>query len=123
MMRDRLYLVGTAMALMVVLFAVILLPIFRTIVFWFVTIVACSLLLLVIVAVVLFLRFSRALRGPRSLSGTRCPSCRKRRAMQETSREFLHGNVKFNLDHYRVIYRCAACGHEQEQEELVVAKR
>ena len=43
--------------------------------------------------------------------------------MQEAHREFLHPNVKFNLDHYRVVYRCAACGHEQQQEELVEAKR
>jgi len=43
--------------------------------------------------------------------------------MQETRREFLHGNVKFNFDHYRVVYHCTACGHEQEQEELVDQER
>jgi DNA-directed RNA polymerase subunit RPC12/RpoP len=119
MTKDRLYLVSTAIALLAVLFASILYPMVRSTVFWLFVVASCCLLLLVIVGIVLFLRFSRAIRGPRSLSGTRCPNCGKRRAMQETNREFLHGNVKFNLDHYRVVYHCKVCGHEQEQEELV----
>ena len=43
--------------------------------------------------------------------------------MQETRREFLHENVKFNVDHFRVVYHCTACGHKQEQEELVGQER
>ena len=120
-MKDRLYLVGTAIAIWAILFAAILFPVFRSIVFWLLIVATCWLLLLVIIGIVLFVRFSRAIKGPRPLSGTRCPSCRKRRAMQETSRAFLHGNVKVNLDHYRVVYRCTTCGHEQEQKELVDA--
>lgn len=123
MTRDRLYLVGTAVALLAVLFAAILFPVVRSTVFWLLMVAACWLLLLVIVGVVLFVRFSRAVSGPRSLSGTRCPSCGKRRAMQETSREFLHGNVKFNVNHFRVVYHCPTCGYEQVQEQLVDQER
>jgi hypothetical protein len=123
MTKDRLYLVGTAVALLAILLATILFPVVRSTVFWLLIVAACWLLLLVTVGVVLFVRFSQAVGGPKSLSGTRCPSCRKRRAMQEISREFLHGNVKFNVDHFRVVYHCTACGYEQEQEELVDQER
>ncbi len=34
------------------------------------------------------------------------------------SREFLHGNVKFNFDHCRVVYRCTVCGNEEEHADL-----
>ena len=103
MMRDRLYLVGTATAFMVVLFAAILFPVFRSVVFWLLNVSVCTLLLLVTVAIAIFIRFSRAVGGPKSLAGTRCPSCRKRRAMREASQEFLHGNAKFALDHYSFV--------------------
>ena len=108
-----------SLAILAVLFAAILFPVVRNTVFGLLIAAACLLLLLVIAGIVLLLRFSRAVGGPKSLSGTRCPHCKKRRAMQETSREFLHENVKFNLDHYSVVYQCMACGHEQEQEEHV----
>ena len=105
------------------LFAAILFPVVRSTVIWLLIIAGCWLLILVIIGIVLLMKFSRAVGGPKSLSGTRCPKCRKRSAMQETSRQFLHGNVKFNFDHYRVVYHCSACGHEQEQEELVDLKK
>ena len=123
MMKDRFYLVATATAILAVLFAAILFPVVRNTIFWLFIFAACLLLLLVIVGIVLLMKFSRAVSGPKSLSGTWCPNCRKRRAMQETSREFLHENVKFNFDHYRIVYHCTACNYEQEQEELVGLER
>ena len=123
MTKDRIYLVGTATAILTVLFAAILFPFFRSVVLWLSVVVACCSLLLLIGGIILLVKFGRAVGGPKSLSGTRCPSCRKRRAVQETSREFLHENVKFNFDHYRVEYRCTNCGHDQEQEEHVDLKR
>lgn len=122
MTKDRLYLVGTATAILATLFAAILFPFFRSVVLWLSVVVACWLLLLGIGGLVLLLKFGRAVGGPRSLSFTRCPSCKKRRAMKETSREFLHENVKFNFDHYRVVYGCTHCGYQQEQEEHVDLK-
>ncbi|WP_299460130.1 hypothetical protein [uncultured Gimesia sp.] len=77
-------------------------------------------LFLAIVVVVLFVFFSRGVQGPKSLSGTRCRKCGHRRVMQEVNREFLQGNVKTDFDHYKVIYRCTQCGHQQEQEEHVI---
>jgi len=41
--------------------------------------------------------------------------------MAETNREFLHGDVTFNFEHYQVEYRCTACGHERQQEEHIEA--
>lgn len=123
MSKDRLYLVATASTILATLFAAILFPFVRSIVWWLLIVAACWLLLLVIGGIVAVVLFSRSLQGPKSLSGTRCRKCRKRQAMQETSREFLHGNVKFNFDHYRVVYRCTDCGYEQEQEEFVDLKR
>jgi DNA-directed RNA polymerase subunit RPC12/RpoP len=119
--KDHLYLVATASAILAALFAVILSPSVRSLIWWLLIIAACWILLLVIVGIVLLVKFSRAVQGPKSLSGTRCPSCRTKKAMQETNREFLHGNVKFNIDHYRMDYRCTACGHEQQQEEQVAS--
>jgi hypothetical protein len=100
-----------------------LFPFVRSIVWWLLIVTACWLLLLLIGGIAAVVLFSRSLKGPKSLSGTRCRKCGKRRAMQETSREFLHGNVKFKFDHYRIEYRCVACGHEEQQEELVDLKR
>lgn len=123
MTKDRIYLVGTATLILATLFAAILFPFFLSVVLWLSVVLACCSLLLLIGGLVLLLKFGRAVGGPKSLSGTRCPSCKTRRAMQETSREFLHGNVKFNFDHYLVVYRCTHCGHDQEQEEHVDLKR
>jgi hypothetical protein len=53
-----------------VLFAAILFPVVRSTVFWLLIVAACWLLSLVIVGIVLFVRFSLAIRGPRSLSGS-----------------------------------------------------
>ena len=75
--------------------------------------------LLAVAGSVLLFGFHRALAGPRPLSGTRCQHCRKRRAMEEVDRQFLKENTKFNIDHYRVIYRCMHCGDQREQEEQV----
>ena len=47
MTKDRLYLVGTAVALLAVLFAAILFPVVRSTVFWLFIAAACWLLLLV----------------------------------------------------------------------------
>ena len=41
MTKDRLYLVGTAISILAVLFAAILFPVFRSIVFWLLIIAAC----------------------------------------------------------------------------------
>jgi Zn ribbon nucleic-acid-binding protein len=123
MNRDRLYLVATALGILAILFAAILLPPLRSILLGSLIIVACWLFAIMTVAFVLLVGFSRAVGGPKSLSGTRCPKCRKRSAMREMDREFLHGNVKFNFGHYRVVYRCVACGHQHEQEEHVDLKR
>lgn len=123
MTKDQLHLVGTGVTILTVLVAAILFPLFRSVAFWLLVSAACWLLLLVVVGMILLVKFSRAVGGQKSFSETRCPQCRKRRAMRETSREFLHGNVKFNIDHHRVLYRCAACGYEEEQEELVDPKR
>ncbi|MEZ5944921.1 MAG: hypothetical protein R3C18_26350 [Planctomycetaceae bacterium] len=123
MNKDRLYLVATASTILAILFAAILFPFFRSVVWWLLIVAVCWLLLLVIGGIVLVVKFSRAVGGSKSLSGTRCRKCGKRRAMKETSCEFLHGNVKFNFDHYRVAYRCNACGCEQEQDVFVDLKR
>jgi hypothetical protein len=122
MTKDRLYLVATASAILAVLFAAILFPFFRSVVWWLLIVVACWLLLLMIGGIVLLVKFSRAVQGPKSLSGTRCPSCTTRHSMQEIRREFLHENVKFNFDHYQVDYRCTVCGHGEQQEELLSAQ-
>ncbi len=99
MNRDRLYLLATAVGILAVLFAVILLPPLRSILLGSVIIAACWLFAIVSVGVFLLVRFSRAVGGPKSLSGTRCPQCRKWNAMREMDRVFLHGSVKFNFDH------------------------
>lgn len=119
MTKDRLYLVTTASAILAVLFAAILFPFFRSVVWWLLIVAACLLLLLMVGGIILLVKFSQTVQGPKSLSGTRCPSCKTRRSMQETNREFLKGNVKFNFDHYQVVYRCTACGHEHRQEEHI----
>ena len=111
---------ATALGILAVIFASVFFPTFRNTIL---IVGIGGILLLATVVFVFVYGFSRALSGPRSLSGTRCRKCRKRRAMQEVSREFLHGNVKFNFDHYRVEYRCTECGHEREQEEHVDLKR
>ena len=123
MNRDRLSLVTTASTILATLISAILFPFFRSMVWWLLIVSACWLMLLVIGVIVAVVLFSQSLKGPKSLSGTRCQKCGKRRAIQETSREFLHGNVKFDVDHVRVDYCCTACGQKQQQEELVDSKR
>ena len=91
MNRDRLYLVATAVGILAILFAAIFLPPLRSILLGSLIIAACWLFAIVSVGVVLLVRVSRAVGGPKSLSGTRCPKCRKRNAMREMDREFLHG--------------------------------
>ena len=120
MNRDRLNLVATAIGILAVIFASAFFPTFRNTIL---IVGIGGILLLATVVFVLIYGVSRSLNGPKSLSGTRCRKCGKRRAMQDVRREFLHGNVKFNFDHYRVVYRCTACGDEREQEEYVDLKR
>lgn len=117
--RDRPLLVGTAIGLLGLLLGSILSTTFRTFVFVILGLALATGVLVGVGVLVLWFFFSRAVRGPKTLAGTRCPSCGKRRAMQEASREFLRGNVKFPFDHYKVVYRCVECGHEHEQEEHV----
>lgn len=69
MTKDRLYLVATASAILATLFAAILFPFFRSIVWWLLIVATCWLLLLVIGGIILLVKFSRAVQGPKSLSG------------------------------------------------------
>lgn len=117
MTKDRLQLVATAGALLAALFAAILFPIVRSTLWYLLIAAACSFLLMLIGGIVFLIRFNRAVRGPKSLTGSRCPTCKTRRAMRETDRIFLRGNVKFHFDHYQVEYCCGECGHNQQQEE------
>jgi len=82
-----------------------------------------GIVLLVAAGIVLLILFNRGVDGPKSLSGTRCPKCGKRRAMEEASRTLLYGNVKMDFDHYEVVYRCSACEQRQEQEEHVFSEK
>lgn len=117
---DRRNLVTTAFYILAVIFASVFFPTFRNTIL----IVGIGGILLLATAVfVLLYAFIQALSGPKSLSGTRCLKCGKWRAMQEVSRQFLQGDVKFSYDHYRVVYRCAECVHEQKQVEHFARKR
>lgn len=121
--RDRVNLVLVAVGMLSLLFASIFFPIVRYTTYGLLIAAACGVVLLLATGIVLLILFNRGIDGPRSLSGTRCRVCRKRKAMQEVSREFLHGNAKVDFDHYRVVYRCSACGQQEEQEEHVFSKR
>ena len=120
MNKDRRNLVATAFGILAVIFASVLFPTFRNTIL---IVGIGGILLLATVVLVLLYAFSRALSGPKSLSGTRCRKCDKRGAMQEVSRQYLRYDVKFSYDHYRVVYRCTECVHEQEQVEHFARKR
>jgi len=120
MNRDRRKLVATAFGILAVIYASVFFPTFRTTIL--IVGIGGILLLAAVVFVILF-GFSRALSGPKSLSGTRCRKCGKWRAMQEVSRQYLRDDVKFSYDHYRVVYRCTECVHEQEHVEHFARKR
>lgn len=117
--RDRVNLVLVAGGLLTVLFASILFPIVRYTAYALLIAVVCGALLLIAAGIVLLVLFNRGVAGPKSLSGARCQTCGKRRALEEVGRTFLHGDVKVDFDHYKVVYRCSACNHQQEQEEHV----
>lgn len=119
MNRDRVNLVLVAVGLHFLLFASIFFPIVRHTVYALLIASVCGIVLLVTAGIILLILFNRGVAGPKALSGTRCPKCRKRRAIQEVSRRFLHGNSKVDFDHYKVVYCCSSCGHQQEQEEHV----
>ena len=121
--RDRVNLVLVAVGLLTVLFASIFFPIVRYTTYALLIAVVCGALLLIAAGIVLLVLFNRGIDGPKSLSGTRCKKCRQRRAIREVSRKFLYGNSKVEFDHYKVVYRCSACGHQQEQEEHVFPKK
>lgn len=121
--RDRVNLVLVAVGLITVLFASIFFPFVRYTTYALLIAVICGALLLIAAGIMLLVLFNRAVDGPKSLSGTRCRVCRKRRAMQEVSRDFLYGDSKVEFDHYKVVYCCSACGHQQEQEEHVFPKK
>lgn len=109
-------LVIAALGIFFALVACIVFPAFRTTILF---LVVAGIVLLASFVVILLVLFNRGVQGPKPLSGTRCRECGKRRAMQEADRKFLHENVKVDFDHYKVIYRCANCGQQQEQEEHV----
>ena len=121
--RDRVNLVLVAVGILSLLFASLFFPFVRHTAFALLIAALCGIVLLVATGIVLLILFNRGVAGPKSLPGTRCRVCRKRRAMQEVSREFLYGNSKVEFDHYRVVYRCLACGKQREQEEHVFPKK
>ncbi|QDT24946.1 hypothetical protein Enr10x_02400 [Gimesia panareensis] len=116
MNRDRLNLVLTAVGVLAVIAGCVLFPFFRWIAIGLIVTVPLLIGSLMIVVGVLL---NIGVRGPRSLSGRRCPRCGKRRALREYNRVFLYGNAKFPFDHFNVIYRCRYCEQIQVQEEHV----
>jgi DNA-directed RNA polymerase subunit RPC12/RpoP len=114
--KEKLTVVAVALGL---LFGSIFFPFVRYTAYALLIAVVCGALLLGVVGIVLLVLFNWGVDGPKSLSGTRCQKCGKRRAMEEVSRTFLHGNVKMDFDHYMVLYRCSACDQQEEQEEHV----
>ncbi|QDV15606.1 hypothetical protein Pan153_02220 [Gimesia panareensis] len=117
MNRDRLNLVLTAVGVLAVIAGCVLFPFFRWIALGLIVAVPLLIVSLIIIVGVLL---NIGVRGPRSLSGRRCPRCGKRRALREYNRVFLYGNAKFPFDHFNVIYRCRYCEQIQVQEEHAV---
>jgi DNA-directed RNA polymerase subunit RPC12/RpoP len=121
MNRDRIDLVATAFGAFTGLVTCLF---FAMLGYTMLAVCTGGMLFLAAVALTVNEQIKSAINGPKSLSGTRCRKCRKRRAMQEVSRTFLRENTdKVHFDHIRVVYRCAACRQETEQVEFVGRRR
>ncbi len=121
--KDRVNLVLVAVGVLSLLFASIFFPFVRHTAYALLIAAVIGIVLLIAAGIIFLIVFNRGVNGPKSLSGTRCQKCGKRRAMEEVSRKLLHGNAKIDFHHYKVVYRCSACDQQQEQEEHVFPKK